>query len=44
LIGRRADVMVRAMERESFISTRLFVAAIFIAICVLAVALLGTAA
>jgi hypothetical protein len=43
LIGRRGDGMVRAMKRESFISTRLFVAASFIAICVLAVALLGTA-
>jgi hypothetical protein len=44
LIGRRRNEMVRAMKRESFVNTRLFVAASFIAICVIAVALLGTAA
>jgi hypothetical protein len=35
--------MVRGVEREGLISTKLFVAASFIAFCVLAVALLGTA-
>ena len=40
---RAGAVMVRGVEREGLISTKLFVAASFIAFCVLAVALLSTA-
>jgi hypothetical protein len=43
LNGRRRDVIVRTVERQGFISTRLFVAASFVAGCVLAVGFLGTA-
>ncbi|HZB35938.1 MAG TPA: hypothetical protein VE440_07700 [Gaiellaceae bacterium] len=39
----RELVIVRPVEREGLIGTKLFVAASFIAFCVLAVALLGTA-
>jgi hypothetical protein len=51
-IGKWADRPIEAtpgrchgarVEREGLISTKLFVAASFIAFCVLAVALLGTA-
>jgi hypothetical protein len=35
--------MVRTVERQGLISTRLFVAATFVAGCVLAVGVLGTA-
>jgi hypothetical protein len=37
-------VIVLGVEREGLISTKLFVAASFIVFCLLAVALLGTAA
>jgi hypothetical protein len=40
---RGGAVIVRSVERDALISTRLFVAASFIAFCVVAVALLGTA-
>jgi hypothetical protein len=40
---RAGTVIVRGVEREGLISTKLFVAASFIGFCVLAVALLGTA-
>jgi hypothetical protein len=41
---RPSGVIVRRVERESLLSTRLFVAASFVLSCVLAVALLGAAA
>jgi hypothetical protein len=41
---RREAVTLRRVEREGLISTKLFVAASFIAFCVVAVALLGAAA
>jgi hypothetical protein len=41
---RRADAKVAVMEREGFVTTRLFVAASFIVLCMLAVAVLGAAA
>jgi hypothetical protein len=41
---RAGGVIVLGVESESLISTRLFVAASFIGFCLLAVALLGTAA
>jgi hypothetical protein len=44
LIGGRRDVIVRTMGRQGLISTRLFVAATFVAGCVLAVGALGIAA
>jgi hypothetical protein len=44
LIGARRDVIVRTMGRQGLISTRLFVAATFVAGCVLAVGALGIAA
>jgi hypothetical protein len=37
------DVIVRSVERQGLLSTRLFVAASFVAGCMFAVALLGTA-
>jgi hypothetical protein len=40
----REDGIVRSVERQGLISTRLFVAATFVAGCVLAVSVLGTAA
>jgi hypothetical protein len=40
---RAGAVIVRGVEREGLINTKLFVASSFIAFCVLAVALLGTA-
>jgi hypothetical protein len=40
----RHRVMVRAVERQGLLSTRLFVAASFVVGCMSAVALLGTAA
>ena len=43
LKGRRGGVIVLGVEREGLLTTRLFVAASFIAFCVFAVALLGTA-
>jgi hypothetical protein len=44
LLNRRpADVMVCTVERQGLISPRLFVAATFVAGCVLAVGVLGTA-
>lgn len=43
LNGRRGSVIVRCVGREGLLSTKLFVAASFIACCVFAVALLGTA-
>ena len=43
LNGGGGGVIVRCVGREGLLSTRLFVAASFIAFCVFAVALLGTA-
>jgi hypothetical protein len=43
LNGRHGGVIVRCVGREGLLSARLFVAASFIAFCVFAVALLGTA-
>jgi hypothetical protein len=39
----RAGVILRAVERQGLLSTRLFVAASFVVGCMAAVALLGTA-
>jgi hypothetical protein len=44
LNARQSGVIVNAVERQGLLSTKLFVAASFIAFCVFAVALLGTAA
>jgi hypothetical protein len=44
LIARRENVIVRSVERQGLLSKRLFVAASFVAGCMFAVALLGTAA
>ena len=43
LKGRRGGVIVLGVGREGLLTTRLFVAASFIAFCVFAVALLGIA-
>jgi hypothetical protein len=43
LNGPQSSVIVLGVKREGLLTTRLFVAASFIAFCVFAVAVLGTA-